>query len=219
MRGDERRLELPTDVVELLADDPELLAVADAIRATQPPRQRRARRLQLAAAAAIAVAVSVTVGLIVSAPAKGNRDLRRAAAAVSGAPIIRVVAATRIVGVDASGTPRRTRLRISGLYDQRGGRPRSVVHLSGVEKLRLPKLPEVETAIAQFATHYRRTLAAGDAKVTRKTPSLVWLEMTIGARRYQVALDRESYRPLLIRVTSPNAGALEIDVERFRPAA
>ena len=50
------------EAVEVLRDDPELLAIADAVAATQaPPRHRRLVRLAVAATVAAAIAVTVSV--------------------------------------------------------------------------------------------------------------------------------------------------------------
>jgi hypothetical protein len=51
-----RRTRLDDEVLELLADDPELLAIADAFAETQPRRRRRVRPVGLAAAAALVAA-------------------------------------------------------------------------------------------------------------------------------------------------------------------
>ncbi len=51
------------EIATLLADDPELLAIADAIAATQPSGRRRARRRRLALALAAALAVGFAVAL------------------------------------------------------------------------------------------------------------------------------------------------------------
>lgn len=54
-----RRTRLDDEVLELLADEPELLAIADAFAETQARRRRRARPVGLAAAAALVAAAAL----------------------------------------------------------------------------------------------------------------------------------------------------------------
>jgi hypothetical protein len=54
-----RRTRLDDEVLELLADEPELLAIADAFAETQAHRRRRVRPAGLAAAAALVAAVAI----------------------------------------------------------------------------------------------------------------------------------------------------------------
>jgi hypothetical protein len=57
------------EVIELLADDPELLAIADAVTATQPkPAASGRRRLFVVRAAVLAAAAIVVVALVLAAP-------------------------------------------------------------------------------------------------------------------------------------------------------
>ena len=66
------RTRLDDEVLELLADDPELLAIADAVSETQT-RRRRVRPARLAGAAVLA-----GVAAVVLAVASGRAAARRA---------------------------------------------------------------------------------------------------------------------------------------------
>jgi hypothetical protein len=79
------------ELVELLGDEPELLAVADALVATRAPR-RRLRPVFLAAAV---LAVAALAALAAISPWQGNPTLvDRALAAVGDQPVLHVVIAT-----------------------------------------------------------------------------------------------------------------------------
>ena len=80
---------LDAEVIELLRDSPELLAIADAISATQtaPATRRRATRL-----AAVAAVLGVAVALALVSPWSGRASLvDRALAAIGSGEVIHVV--------------------------------------------------------------------------------------------------------------------------------
>lgn len=90
MNRDPRKPQLDNEVVELLRDEPELLAIADALRATTSyvPARARARlpRRSLALVAAVAV---VSVGLVSIFESSSPTLVDRALAAVGNRPLIR----------------------------------------------------------------------------------------------------------------------------------
>ena len=83
-----------TEVVELLADRPELLAIADAVSATQRRTARTKptrRRVAVRAAIVLAVAAAVLVAVLAAPQGGPSGVLGRALAAVGDGPIMHVV--------------------------------------------------------------------------------------------------------------------------------
>lgn len=203
MSGRQRRVDLPDDVVELLRDEPGLLAIADALRATQARRRRRGIE---AAGVLIAAIVSVIAfGLLHNS--SGHADvIERAAQAAAGSHLSLVATVAAKAG----------RVELAGSYEPPLRRGHSVVHLSGVEKLQGGRLPQISRLLDQFATDYQRTLAAGQAQLATSTASTIWLKMTIKGVRYEVAIDRGNYRPVLIRVVPRGStNVVTLDVTHF----
>jgi hypothetical protein len=127
------RTRLDDEVIELLADDPELLAIADAVAETQT-RRRRVRPVGIAACAALVCVVAAVVALW---PGGGSSGIsgNTAYAAVGGS--------TRTLEMRLLDGPRTLRLR----YDRSAGQ------LSVIERgqtLRLPSasLPPAEGTLA-----------------------------------------------------------------------
>jgi hypothetical protein len=80
---------LDAEVIELLRDSPELLAIADAISATQAPPATRGRATRLAALAAV---IGLVVALALVSPWSGRGGLvDRALAAIGSGEVIHVV--------------------------------------------------------------------------------------------------------------------------------
>src|SRR5947208_2696825 len=83
-----------TEVLELLADEPKLLAIADAVSATQAevakPATRRPRRTAIRVAV-VAAAVVAGIVAILAAPQSQTGILGRALAAIGDGPIMHVV--------------------------------------------------------------------------------------------------------------------------------
>ena len=82
------------EVIELLADKPELLAIADVVSATQPKIVRTKptrRRVAVRVAIVLAVAAAVLVGVLAAPQGGPSGVLGRALAAVGDGPIMHVV--------------------------------------------------------------------------------------------------------------------------------
>jgi hypothetical protein len=201
-----RRVDLPAEVVELLQDEPGLLAIADALRASNRGRSRR-RLVSLALVAAVgAVVLAVAGASFLLHSSKRDGVIARAAEAAQGSRL------TLVASVVSKGR----RVELEGRYEPALGEGRAVVHLQGVDKLASPRLPQVRTLLDRFAIGYQRTLRAGRAELTASTGSTLWLRLGISGVDYQVALDRDTYRPVLIRVVPPGASAaVTLDVMRF----
>ena len=100
MNHGERSVLRDRELVEMLIDDPELLAIADAlVTASGKPRKivnvsNRSSRRRLATAAGVAVAAAATVALLLAAPWAGGPGLvQKALAAVGDGPVLHVVVA------------------------------------------------------------------------------------------------------------------------------
>jgi hypothetical protein len=120
------------DLVALLADEPELLAVADAIATTRPVRQRSRARPAL-----VAASIAVVIGL--AAVAVGQRAgspnlVERALAAVGDGPVVHVVIEepTENVYVELDSGERIQQLRQIELWiDERRGLEHEVIRIDG----------------------------------------------------------------------------------------
>ena len=87
---------LDAEVIELLRDSPELLAIADAISATQAPPARRRPATRLAAVAAV---LGLAVALALVSPWSGRGSLvDRALAAIGSGEVIHVVQTAELPG-------------------------------------------------------------------------------------------------------------------------
>ena len=207
------------EVLEALRDEPELLAIADAVTETQrtPRSSRRRVASRLAAVAALGVAILLAVLLW---PSGGARSpiLGRALAAIGDGPILHLVvrmpSGAELVDVHTGQTTMpaydleswsdrdlkrfhmimRVDGRIVGeyLYPQDGG--------SGMT------LGRVNPAYTAFWTGYRQALANGSAKIdaegTLDGHDVYWLSFPAlgnSPGRNQVAIARDTYEPLDFR--------------------
>jgi hypothetical protein len=210
------------EVVELLADEPELLAIADAVVATQPrPRRRRLWPRLLALAAALAVA-----GAVVAALPHSRGDgalLAEALAAIGNGPVVHARIEARLPRTNvidlATGRAKPQTVTIEYWFDEPRRRLRTVVRRGGVlvdELLQTRTgttlsggavfarrgVPELDPALAGFVTHYRAALEAGKARILEEADldgrRVVWLLLSGGADEH-VAVDAETSAPVLIR--------------------
>jgi hypothetical protein len=172
-----RRFEPPLDdeVLELLRDDPELLAIADALRATRPRRRGVGRGgFALIAAVAVLIAVVAVLRLMPSSPGLVDRAL----AAVGERPLLRAVF-TRALANDelvdlSSGRSRPSTVRVTAIVDDQSGRMRVIVAHNGVvvqDSVAANGVPGasvgVDQVLANFARRYRPSLRTGRATSSR----------------------------------------------------
>jgi hypothetical protein len=88
------------EVAELLRDSPELLAIADAIAATQATEVRHtSRRMRLIAVAAV-IAVAVAVALVSPWQSRGSGFVGRALAALGSGEVVHVVSVSALPDVE-----------------------------------------------------------------------------------------------------------------------
>lgn len=210
------------EVVDLLADDPELLAIADAVAATQPRPGRRRRWPQLAALAAV-VAVVVTTGLAVMPQRGGDHPfLADALAAIGRGPVLHARIEARLPETHvielATGRAVPQTISIEYWFDESSARLATVVRRGGVPIARFlatpagtvsdagsvrtigSSLPSLHPALAGFVTRYREALESGAARVVDEGKlggrDVVWLQMGAGPTRERVAVDAESFTPI-----------------------
>ena len=206
------------EVLEVLRDEPELLALADAVaetqRLTRPARRRAVSRL--GALVAVGAAVLLAVFLWPSGGG-GNEILDRALAAVEvRGPVLHAVLSVsdgwRVKLATGETRPQTTRFEV--WYDKDHRRTRVVARQEGAVVLDrtfsggaalsaavLGQIPLAET------DYYRGALASGKAKVAGRGiwrgRSVYWLELSGSSDR--VAVDRVTYRPVVVQSFDSNA--------------
>lgn len=197
---------LRTEVLELLAERPDLVAVADAVSSTQP-RPRRRRRGGGVIAAGLAAALTVALWPGGSSPGFAER----ASAAIGSGPVLHVVveAPARTTVVDlATGAETALRVRLEYRYDVERGRLRTTVSRGGrvtADVLQAPtgarasSRPELDPALVGFVSGYREALGTTNPVegIVDGRPVL-WLEFGTGASHERVALDPQTLTPLFV---------------------
>jgi hypothetical protein len=218
----ERPVLLDVEVVELLRNEPELLALADAVSSTQAVPRRRVRLGRLIS---IAAAVAVAFVALQVSPWRGDGGLvDRALAAVGAGPVVHFVIETQTPGVTtveiASGRAEPVTLRVEQWFDSerllrhtvtyRNGlmtsdileRPGGGETSTGPVKVLPGFEPRLEPAL-DFVSGYRDALGAGRATEVDGADvdgrSVRWLQFQSSRVLELVAVDRESFKPLLIR--------------------
>lgn len=215
------------ELFELFADEPGLLAVADAVAATQqPPRKallhRPAGRIAVVAAVGL---VAVVVALVLP---KGNSGIvDRALAAIGTGPVVHVITdvPTGVVDVNLH-TGRRTAstYRIELWVDRGFKRFHLIMRYHGKTAVDVlypqdakngATAGSVDPAFAALWVGYRQALANGQAKVVRKGVAygraVYWLRFRAGAAKSppsEVAVDATTFKPVVYRVYS---GSIAVD--------
>lgn len=201
------------EVLDLLRDEPELLAIADAVADTRDTH-RPLRPFR--ALGAVTLAVVAIFVLVLAAPwdrGGGGRGgvLDRALAAIATqGPIVHLTTKVEV----SKGKEKFSPLVDESYYDKR----RRLVHVitrSGGAVVADYTTSAIDDEFATFpglldqAAFYRRALASGQAKVVGTGNwhgrPVYWVELDRGgAFRMRVGVDRESYRPVVFRTLNPN---------------
>lgn len=212
------------EVLDLLQDRPDLLAIADAVRATQAARRRHVPLVRVGLLAA-AIAVAAVVALV--APWQGGGGFTaRALAALGDGQVIHVVSMTSLQAtvIDlATGSEQPLTQRSEVWFDAARGLERTVSTIDG--RLVQDQLwrgngghgPELDPALGGFVSGYRAALA--DGRATRDGSGTVdgrpveWLRFAKGAVEppgssqpsagtapfvERVALDAQTLKPVLL---------------------
>jgi hypothetical protein len=195
------------EVLEELRDDPELLAIADAVVETQ----RLRRRTPLGALAAVAVAAAVLFALVLASPwdSGGGKApvLDRALAAIEGqGPVVHLT-----IRLQQEGRRSFQPVTTESFYDQRQGLLRVVSTIEGKTVSDYTTIGAEDEfslfpGLLEGAAFYRQALASGRAKVVDEGlwngRPVYWVELAKGGglRPFRVGIDRESYRPVVFRL-------------------
>ncbi len=214
----ERSVDLPEEVIEALRDDPGLLAVADAIRATQGTRRPRTVAARFTLVAAV-VAIAAVLALLAPWQAHGTDVIRRAAQAAGNGRLLQLTVKTGRpvrVGIDPrSGRIVRAVVVVSAIYDRQTMRLRAGVRVTGGRQP-LPAAKALAATVSDFVVSYRRALDMRQAAVTRRSGGLIWIRLKTTRDIRDVGLDPKTYRPVRLRVAGAGStGGLVLDVVRF----
>lgn len=213
------------ELVDALAERPELLAIADALAETEARRRRLRHPLALAAAVTLAAAVA----LIAPWGDRGPDVLERALAAVGNGPVLHAVveysADDAIVDLATGASSRRVH-RTEFWYDEGRRSMRTRLSTDGVILTELVQTPEgsmsdvgpvrtggagpqLDPLFAGFATGYRDALANGTASVVGETQvddrEAKVIEFDRPIETVTVLVDAETFMPLRF-YTSFDAG-------------
>jgi hypothetical protein len=206
------------EILELFADEPELLAVTDAIAATLAPRRRRLPRRLLVAAAALgagALLVALMPGLL------GGRSLEdRALAAIGDARVVHVIATRaepeRTIVDLASGRVEPGVVTVESWFDSERGELRSVTRRDGTPVADVlvgmgPGEEGLDPVVTYFVRNYRNSLERGELDVLRRSrlggADVLWVGLALrNDRRHEIALDADSDLPRAFR---PAVGSSE----------
>ncbi len=218
------------ELLELLHDEPRLLAIADAVAETQRPARRRVPGGRVLASA-VAVAAALAIALVAPWQDGGPNFVDRALAAVGGGgPVVHAVVEyswDRDVVVEiATGEERRRVHRTEYWYDEDRETLRTRLLTDGVQITEIVETPqhawsdvgdfpmggnapELDPALAGFVTGYRDALADGSAEVVGETTvdghaaKLLRFSTRPSGSFQEVAVDAKSYRPLRFHHTYP----------------
>jgi hypothetical protein len=207
------------EVLETLRDEPELLAIADAVTVTGRLPRPSHRRVVSRAAPLVAVgAVALVVALLW--PGTGGRSgiLGRALAAIGNGPVLHLVVrmpvGEQLVDVKTGRTTVPS-YEVESWSDRDFKRFHIIFRLDGriVGEMLYPQdglngmsLTKVDPAYTALWTGYREALAEGSAKIEREGTldghRVYWLTFPgLGhtPARNEVAIDRKTYEPLDFR--------------------
>ena len=219
------------EVLELLRDEPELLALADAVRDTQGPPRRPRRTGMAPRAAAVAVAVVAVVLAVLFIPDRVARPsvIGRALAAIGNGRVLhlRTETPSGLVYVDLTSGRRTIDVVQNEVWFDRDtnrfhylmeshGRVGDIVWPDDATSGDTFDPSGIDPAFTALWAGYREALESGDAKLQREGVldgrPVYWLRFqsnqtdTPGT---EVAIDRNTYKPVLFREHFP--GGQEVD--------
>jgi hypothetical protein len=207
------------ELLELLRDEPELLALADAVAETQATPRRRRLPIRAPGFAALGVAVTAVVLAVLLVPDRVARPsvIGRALAAIGNGRVLhlRTEAPLGITYIDlATGHRTVVMVRNEVWYDRETQRFHYLMEAYGkVGDIVWPDDAEpgttfegaVDPAFAALWSGYRQALENGTAKLEREAVvdgrPVYWLRFPSGT---EVAIDRTTYKPVLFREHYPN---------------
>ena len=195
------------EVLDVLRDEPELLAIADAVAETESPQRLRPARA-LIAVAAVATALFALV-LISPWDRGGGNDgvLGRALAAIpAGGPVVHLTASLDSPGAES--------ITSESYYEPSRHLLRVVTRDQGqvVSDFTTRAAEDEFTTFPGFldqAAFYRRALQEGRAKQvgegTWRGRPVYWVQLEKGGGvQLRIGLDRHGYRPIVFRGVNPD---------------
>ena len=213
------------EVLDVLRDEPELLALADALADTQRLRSPRFRHHTPRLAGVAANAAGIAAVVLLWPGGSGNDGiLGRAAAALGDNAVLHLVGEGQtgetLVNLK-TGERKPQTMRIELWSDRKVERAHFVLTVHGQSTdILLPddlkggvRAGSVDPAFGGFWTGYRKALDDGDATVessgTIDGHDVYWLRFKSvrkGEPGSEVAIDRQTYKPVVLRTfTSPTA--------------
>jgi hypothetical protein len=207
------------EIFEALRDEPELLAIADAVAETQRPPARRLLLSPPARVVAIAAAAAAVALAVLLWPGGGKHGvLDRALAAIGSGRVLHVVArmptGETLVNLE-TGRRITPTLLMESWADEKFERFHLLIRENGriVGELLFPQdaskpgatVGPVDPAWAALWTGYRDALEKGTAKIERDGRvaghAVYWIRFPAApdAEKTEVAIDRETYRPIVFR--------------------
>lgn len=206
------------EVLEVLRDEPELLAIADAVGATGPRRRRR-----LAPALAAAAAVAALVLLLVSpwSESGGPSLAGRALAAIGHRPILHSVVRYQLPGqrVELSTGRSEPIVRTAEMWadEQKGLLLVESRADGGALSRRTARLAPDPGSPFGLAALYRQGLEDGKLRKTAEGVvhgrNVIWVASpVIRGIRLEAALDRETYDPVVMRYVRAGEVQMQMDV-------
>lgn len=208
---------LDREVLELFADEPELLAIADAASTAKP--RARPRRQLLIAATAVLVAVAVAAA-IVSRPAGGG-VIEKARDAVAEGDVLRATVLTVLSGdeiVDLrQGSSAPSRARSDVWFDKRSSRLLVLSARNGQQVGVSERPGPEEGTITRFVASYRQALAEESTRVVSTARRVLAIDSPgfVG----EVELD-DNYLPKIVRPRGGRPRSLALfTVDDRRPIA
>jgi hypothetical protein len=216
MKTAERPLTRDPELLELLPDQADLFAVADAVTATQAmPRRRRKVAAALVAAALAAAALAFA---LVGPDGPGDAAVvGRALAAVGEGRVLHVVARIEPRGNAieiATGRVVHPYQVVEEWYEPGVGLRARIVRSNAYLSKRLPSVADVAPgyveALNGFTSRYAEALRSGRAEVERRGmlfgERVIWLRFrggpltpVTGQPTYEVAIDASTYRPVYLQ--------------------
>lgn len=227
------------EVLEALRDEPQLLAIADAVQETQRVPSPSRRRVLTRSAALVAVGVAALVAVLLW-PSGGERNpiLDRALAAIGEGPVlhlvVRVPVGQELVDLD-TGRTTVPKVDVESWSDRSLERFHFLIREDGrvIGEMLLPQdqtkdvqVDANDAAYAALWSGFREALRSGKAKIVGEGSvdgrPVYWL--SFGPRRDEVAVDRETYKPLVFRSISmsgrnTDSRVLLMRMEPFTPSA
>jgi len=211
MRERRRPIQDP-EILELFQDEPELLAVVDAITATQAPGRRTVPRRLLLAAAAVGAVALVLALVPFQFGGKGLND--RALAAVGDGRVVHLIATRaepeRVIVDLRSGAETPGVVALESWFDSEIRDLRTTTRREGetvADTLVRKGAERVDPVVAGFVRGYREALGRGELEVVRRDRldgvEVVWVRLILpGAQGDEIALDADTDLPLAFRSVS-----------------